>query len=241
MPTPPTSPPPVAPSPLASPVPAPTGTLAEDVPLPPGVVAGLVLAGGEGRRMGGLDKGLLLHHGIPLALHAARRLEEQVGRVVISANRHLEDYRRFGYPVVQDAQPGFNGPLAGILAALDTLATSDAPPQFLVVVPCDTPNFPADLAVCLHRALTGSGAALALAEAGGRQHYACALLRTNLAADLAAYLAGGGRSIRGWHERFATAVVPFPDPDAFANLNTAEALERVAEATKAQETRATGE
>lgn len=189
-------------------------------------VAGLVLAGGEGRRMGGQDKGLLPYQGVPLALHAARRLAAQACLVLISANRHLEEYRGFGYPVVQDTLPGFNGPLAGILAAmaaLDTLATDGEPPAYLAVVPCDTPHFPADLVPRLLAATSG-GKAIAHAAAGGRNHYACALLRTDLAADLSAYLADGGRSLRGWYERHGAATVIFADPDAFANLNSPDSL-----------------
>ena len=101
-------------------------------------ITGLVLAGGRGSRMGGVDKGLQNHQGVPLALHALLRLQPQVGEVMINANRNLGAYESMGVPVWPDAQADFPGPLAGVLAGLERCET-----PYLVTVPCDTPNFPA--------------------------------------------------------------------------------------------------
>jgi molybdopterin-guanine dinucleotide biosynthesis protein A len=121
-------------------------------------ITGVVLAGGRGSRMGGVDKGLQNHHGMPLALHALLRLEPQVGAVMINANRNLGAYEAMGVPVWPDALPDYPGPLAGMLAGLERCET-----PYLVTVPCDTPNFPLDLVERLARGLAGAGAEIAMA------------------------------------------------------------------------------
>ena len=100
-------------------------------------ITGLVLAGGRGSRMGGVDKGLQTHHGMPLAQHALLRLGTQVGELMINANRNLGAYESMGVPVWPDASADYPGPLAGLLAGLERCET-----PYLVSVPCDTPNFP---------------------------------------------------------------------------------------------------
>jgi len=121
-------------------------------------ITGLVLAGGRGSRMGGVDKGLQNHNGVPLALHALLRLQPQVGETMINANRNLGAYESMGVPVWPDAQSDFPGPLAGVLVGLERCET-----PYLVTVPCDTPNFPLDLVERLARALDAEGADLAMA------------------------------------------------------------------------------
>ncbi|HEV8312245.1 MAG TPA: molybdenum cofactor guanylyltransferase MobA, partial [Burkholderiaceae bacterium] len=113
-------------------------------------ITGLILAGGRGSRMGGVDKGLQNHHGIPLAMHALLRLQPQVGAMLINANRNLGAYESMGVPVWPDALPDYPGPLAGMLAGLERCTT-----PYLVTVPCDTPNFPDDLVERLANALEG--------------------------------------------------------------------------------------
>ena len=103
-------------------------------------ITGLVLAGGRGSRMGGVDKGLQNHHGVPLAMHALLRLAPQVGSTMINANRNLAAYESMGVPVWPDALPDYAGPLAGFLAGLERCET-----PWLVTVPCDSPLFPDDL------------------------------------------------------------------------------------------------
>ena len=103
-------------------------------------ITGLILAGGRGSRMGGVDKGLQTHLGMPLAMHALLRLAPQVGEMMINANRNLGAYESMGVPVWPDALPDYPGPLAGFLAGLEHCET-----PYLASVPCDSPLFPEDL------------------------------------------------------------------------------------------------
>ena len=184
------------------------------------LITGVVLAGGEGRRMGGADKGLQPFAGRPLAAWVVERLRPQVGRLLISANRNQERYAEFGCPVLGDLTPGFAGPLAGIQSAL---AVTDTP--LLLAAPCDSPRLPADLASRLHRALLAGEAEIAIPVAAGRAHRAFCLLRRELAPCLDAFLAAGGRRLGEWQATRLAVEVDFDDAaDAFANINTAEDL-----------------
>ncbi|MFT4242257.1 MAG: molybdenum cofactor guanylyltransferase MobA [Acidovorax sp.] len=178
-------------------------------------ITGLVLAGGQGTRMGGVDKGLQAFRGQPLALHALRRLQPQVGALMFSANRNLPAYQAFGAPVWPDE--GGEGPLAGFLAGLAHCAT-----PWLLTVPCDTPFFPADLAARLAAAAHGDNADIATAAAqGGDPQPVFCLLHARLRGDLADYLQGGGRKVRAWIARHRHTTARFDDdPGAFANANT---------------------
>ena len=189
-------------------------------------ITGLVLAGGEGRRMGGADKGLQTLRGQPLAWHALQRLAPQVGPRIVCANRHAEAYAAFGVPVIADGTPGFAGPLAGLLAGARHCST-----PWLLTVPCDTPHFPVDLAARLADAVCAMEATVAMAATSddGRvqpQPVFC-LLAAALAPDLAACLAEGGGSIARWAQRHRCAEVLFDDADAFNNVNTLEELRRL--------------
>ena len=184
-------------------------------------VTGLVLAGGRGSRMGGVDKGLQALAGVPLVQHAIRRLAPQVQGVALNANRHLDDYRALGLPVWPDADAGFAGPLAGFLAGLTACST-----DWLVTVPCDTPNFPVDFVARLLDAVGSDSMATIATEEGGRaqrQPVFC-LMRRSLKDDLAGYLAEGGRKIERWQTRLGCVVVRFEEAQAFFNANTIEEL-----------------
>ena len=189
-------------------------------------ITGVVLAGGRGSRMGGVDKGLQNHHGVPLALHALLRLQPQVGRLLVNANRNLGAYEAFGAPVWPDPIEGFAGPLAGFLAGLEHCET-----PYLVTVPCDTPDFPDDLVARLANALQAEGADLAYAttlEDGREQpHPVFCLLNSALLDSLVAFLHGGGRKIDAWFARHKAAAVRFDEPSAFFNANTAAELARL--------------
>ena len=127
-------------------------------------VTGLILAGGRGSRMGGIDKGLQNFRGLPLALHTLLRLQMQQGQplaeVMINANRNLSAYESFGAPVWPDTLDGFAGPLAGFMTGLERCET-----PLLLTVPCDTPLFPLDLVQRMHQALQREQADLAMAAA----------------------------------------------------------------------------
>ena len=188
-------------------------------------VTGLVLAGGRGRRMGGVDKGLQPLGGRPLAGLALQRLAQQVAACLVSANRHVDDYARFGVPVLSDADPGHPGPLAGMLAGLSHTTT-----DWLAVVPCDSPSFPLDLVARLSAGLGKHRIAMAATRVdGGRlQHQPVfCLLHRSLAPSLAAFMAEGGKSPWAWASQEAVSLVPFDDADSFANANTLEDLQRL--------------
>lgn len=203
---------------------------------PPPITA-LLLAGGQGRRMGGADKGLQLFLGAPLAANALQRLRRQTlppAHVLISANRHLGDYQRLGVPVHADALPGFAGPLAGFLTGLTHART-----PLLLVAPCDVPRFPLSLCERLAHVLQAQKADIVMATAPGddgrpqAQPTFC-LMRTHLRDSLQAYLAAGGRKAGAWAAQHGPALAPFGPPDddplAFANANTLAELHRLEQA-----------
>jgi molybdenum cofactor guanylyltransferase len=189
-------------------------------------ITGLVLCGGRGTRMGGVDKGLQNHHGVPLALHALLRLQPQVGTAMINANRNLAAYESFGVPVWPDPLADFPGPLGGMLAGLEHCET-----PYLVSVPCDTPDFPQDLVQRLAAALVAADAEVAMAAApqdgAMRAQPVFALLHASLLESLVAYLHGGERKIAGWTRSRRCVEVPFDDGAAFFNANTLAELQQL--------------
>ena len=179
-------------------------------------ITGLVLAGGQGRRMGNVDKGFVELAGRPLVAHVIDRLVPQVATLVINANRSAEHYAAFGYPVVADAIGGFAGPLAGLHAGLATAAT-----PFVVTSPCDSPFLPADLVVRLSAAFDARPIDIAVARTFDQPHPVFALVRRSVLPHLAQFLDGGGRKIDAWYASLAVAEVSFDDEaDAFRNINT---------------------
>ena len=181
-------------------------------------VAAVILAGGLGRRMGGADKGLLDYQGRPLIEWVLDALAPQVGEIVISANRNLERYAAYGRRVLPDTLPDFPGPLAGVLAALQAV-TAD----WLLVVPCDTPHLPADLALRLLGAAQLESVPLAVAEDAARVHHSCFLVHTDQRDPLAAFLASGERAVRHWQAQLSSTRVRF-DAAGFANFNQPDDL-----------------
>ena len=185
-------------------------------------ITGVVLAGGQGRRMGGVDKGLQPLNGQPLVEHIIARLRPQVGHLVINANRNLQAYAAFGYPVLADAVPGFAGPLAGLHAALSAAQT-----PWVVIVPCDSPFLPVDLVFRLFSALTAASAKIAVARTGEQVHPVFCLCRRELLPHLDDYLARGERKFGRWYAHLQTVEVAFDDQaQAFENINTREELSR---------------
>lgn len=179
-------------------------------------ITGLVLAGGEGRRMGGVDKGLQLKDGKPLAQHAIERLAPQVGNLLLSANRNAAAYAAFGWPVLADEVNGFAGPLAGLYTGLGKATT-----PWLVSVPCDSPAFPPDLVFRLFSALAAGNGDIAIARTAERVHPVFCLCRTILRASLGDYLARGERRFMAWTAQQACVEVLFAEGEAaFANVNT---------------------
>jgi molybdopterin-guanine dinucleotide biosynthesis protein A len=187
-------------------------------------VTGVVLAGGLGRRMGGVDKGLQLLDGRPMVAQVIERLQPQVDELLINANQNLDRYAAFGHRVVPDSIEGFAGPLAGLERGL-----ANATHGLVATVPCDSPFLPADLVIRLYEALATGGADLAVARTGSQPHPVFCLCRRELHANLAAYLAGGGRKIDHWYSSLHVVEVDFADEAAaFDNLNTRDELQAAA-------------
>ena len=199
-------------------------------------LTGMILAGGEGRRMGGRDKGLEPFAGLPLVAHTVKRFDGHVHELMINANRNSDAYALFADRVIEDAEGGFKGPLMGIYSGLRAAQT-----PWLLVAPCDSPALPHDLVARMVAGITQEGVEhdIAVAFDGERLHPVVALLRTSLADDLAATLAEGERKIDRWYARHAWCRVDMSDcPEAFANLNTEEEKARLelALTTPSQET-----
>jgi molybdopterin-guanine dinucleotide biosynthesis protein A len=182
-------------------------------------ITGILLAGGQGRRMGGVDKGLQLLRGKTMAQWVIERFAPQVDELLINANQNVEQYQTLGYRVIADAIGGFAGPLAGLHRGL-----SEATNPLVVTVPCDSPFLPLDLVARLKAALDANNADLAVARTGDRSHPVFCLCRKSVAAGLADYLVAGGRKIDAWYAKLKVAEVDFPDESAFSNINTAEEL-----------------
>lgn len=203
----------------------------------PNDITGLILAGGRGSRMGGVDKGLQTFNALPLAQHALKRLQMggSVGPILLNANRNLATYEAFGVPVWPDELADYAGPLAGFLTGLAHCKT-----PFLLTVPCDSPLFPLDLVPRLAQALEAAGADMAMAAAPEtgqdgqlqvRSQPVFCLLRVTLLESLTQFTQAGGRKIGAWTAQHNTVLVPFDqpgdDPRAFCNTNTLAELRQL--------------
>lgn len=202
-------------------------------------ITGIILAGGRGTRMGGVDKGLQNFNGMPLALQALMRLSTQVAEVMVNANRNLSAYESFGAAVWPDASGDFAGPLSGFLVGLERCETS-----YLVTVPCDCPRFPLDLVERLSKALQEAQADIAMVSAletqedgskRRRTQPVFCLMRADLLESLVKFTHAGGRKIDAWTAQHKTVEVPFDlptdDPHAFFNVNTLQELQALENAT----------
>ncbi|ABE44210.1 molybdenum cofactor guanylyltransferase [Polaromonas sp. JS666] len=202
-------------------------------PLHVEAITGVILAGGRGSRMGGVDKGLQNFNGVPLALHTLLRLSPQVGDIMINANRNLAAYESFGVPVWPDSTGlgDYAGPLAGFLTGLERCET-----PYMLTVPCDTPLFPEDLVARMAEAFVREGADFAVAcapEEDGqlRPQPVFCLMRTGMLESLVQFTKDGGRKIDAWTAQHKTVLVPFdrPTDDArgFFNANTLAELHQL--------------
>lgn len=193
-------------------------------------ITGLILAGGRGSRMGGVDKGLQIHRGVPMAMHALLRLGPQVGEMMINANRNLGAYESMGVPVWPDTLPDHAGPLAGFLTGLERCET-----RYLMTVPCDSPLFPDDLVQRLADAMQTAGAEIAMAatrEGVGAQERlqvqpVFCLMSVDLLESLMRFTQSGQRKIDKWTAGHRCVEVPFDDAAAFTNANTREELQQL--------------
>ncbi len=204
-------------------------------------ISAIVLAGGRGLRMGGVDKGLQSFNGTPLALHTLVRLQMQNGgplaQVMVNANRNLAAYEAFGASVWPDVLADYAGPLAGFLTGLERCET-----PYLLTTPCDSPLFPMDLVERLATGMSANDADIAMVsapelDAQGRtmmraQPVFC-LLKADLLESLVEFTHQGGRKIDAWTAMHKTVLVPFnladDDPRAFFNANTLAELQSLTE------------
>ena len=186
-------------------------------------ITGLVLCGGRGTRMGGVEKALVPWAGRPLLAHVLERLAPQVGALALNVNREAARYAGFGLPLWPDADDSLSGPLAGWLAALGRIDS-----EWLLSVPCDSPLLPADLATRLAEPLAGPVAPpLAMATTADGPQPVFALLHRSLAPALAAALAAGERGVQRFARAQGAAEVRFDDASAFADADTPEDLTRL--------------
>lgn len=177
-------------------------------------ITAIILAGGKGSRLGGIDKGMLALAGETLVERAIDRILPHVSEILISANRNLDTYARLGFKVIPDEGCG---PLCGIRSGM-----LEAKFPHILSLPCDTPYFPENIAEQLMMGL--ENADMAIPESDGKTHHAFMLCNRSLAGDLAEFIGGGGRKVREWQSRFNCAIVRFPDGIAFFNINTPEDL-----------------
>jgi molybdopterin-guanine dinucleotide biosynthesis protein A len=186
-------------------------------------ITGLILAGGKGTRMGSVDKGLQIFRGTPMVEHVLQRLQPQVGKLIINANRHLDVYEALGVQVAPDEISGFAGPLAGLHAGLSRCET-----PYLVTAPCDSPFLPMNLVDKLSEALMATQADIAVAVTGDgatrQRHPVFCLLSAHLKNDLADYLGKGGRKVDAWFEMHRKVDVHFSNETAFVNINSLDEL-----------------
>ena len=183
-------------------------------------VTGIILAGGQGRRMGSVDKGLVLLHGKPMVAHVTDRFAPQVDELLINANQNAEEYARLGYRVIPDVMTGYAGPLAGLQTGLN-----EAGHELVATVPCDSPFLPHDLVARLKSALAAHDAQLAVAVTGSQPHPVFCLCRRDVLPHLTDFLDHGGRKIDAWYATLKVIEVNFDDEaDAFMNINTPQEL-----------------
>ncbi len=204
-----------------------------DAPLHAEAITGVILAGGRGSRMGGVDKGLQNFNGVPLALHTLLRLSPQIGEIMINANRNLAAYESFGVPVWPDSTGlgEYAGPLAGFMTGLERCET-----PYMLTVPCDTPLFPVDLVARMADAFAREDADFAVAAAAEedgqlRPQPVFCLMRSSMLESLMRFTQGGGRKIDAWTAQHKIIQVPFnqagDDVRAFFNANTLAELHQL--------------
>lgn len=180
-------------------------------------ITAIILAGGRGSRMGGLDKGLVTYQKKKLIEHVLDAISPQVGQIIINANRNQPEYQSYGYPVINDELSDFQGPLAGFYSAMNKSAT-----DYIVTLPCDGPNLPNDLVERLSQQVKNEHT-IAVAYDGRRMQPVYALIPVSLKNSLYEFLESGDRKIDLWYAQHNTQLVDFSDKDdAFFNINTEE-------------------
>ena len=188
-------------------------------------VSAIVLSGGQGRRFGNADKGLVSWQGKPLIEHVVSRLQRQADQLLISCNRNTDDYRLLGFEVFTDLEGGYKGPLAGVQAAANAVMH-----PWCLLCPNDIPLLPENLISLLLTALQSTNAQVAYPVCGTRHHFLPALVRSELLPEVTNYLQAGGRSLHGWYKNLKVTPVDFTDQDKhFINVNSPSALSELSD------------
>lgn len=189
------------------------------------LISGMILSGGRATRMGGVDKGLVNLHGKPLIAHVIARLVPQVNELFINANRALDQYKNFGYPVFADENQNFSGPLAGF-----QLALKHASHDYVCIVPCDSPFLPSNLVQKLFAALMENDADIAVAASDQHSHPVFCLCKKNVLPSLEGFINSGQAKVSDWQKSLPYVEVDFTESNdngatkAFLNLNTLDDL-----------------
>ena len=184
-------------------------------------VTGVILAGGQARRMGGQDKGLVMLDGKPMIEIIIDVFKPQTAKLLINANRNHDHYSQYGLELVADELSGYCGPLAGMASALKTINT-----DYMVTAPCDSPFIPLDLVQRLADALENKSTDISVAHDGERIQPVFCMLKKTLLQSLTDYLAAGERKIDRWFKQHDFAIADFSDkPETFDNINTHEDVE----------------
>jgi len=183
-------------------------------------ITAIILAGGQARRMGGQDKGLIQLAQKPMIEHVLNAIEPQVGTIIINANRNQTTYEKYGFPVVADQHKGYCGPLEGMASGLQAAKT-----PFVVTVPCDSPLIPDDLVQKLYSTLQDEDAEICTAHSSGRMQPVFTLMKTEVLPSMLEFLNNGERKIDKWFEKHHLAIADFSDQaETFININSEEEL-----------------
>ena len=181
-------------------------------------ITGVILAGGQARRMKGQDKGLILFNGKPLIEYVIKVLKPQVGRLLINANRNHDKYSKYGFDIISDELSGYCGPLAGMASALNRTKT-----PYLITVPCDSPFISDDLVARLSLAMANKDTEISVAHNGERLQPVFCMMKKRLISSMNAYLAKGERKIDKWLNLHSVAIADLSDiPRTFENFNSQE-------------------
>lgn len=185
-------------------------------------ITGVILAGGQARRMHSEDKGLIQLNNKPMIQHVIDKISPQVNSLLINANRNQMEYERFGHPVIADELGGFSGPLAGFSCALNHIDT-----PFMITMPCDSPFIPEDLVKRMVISMLDNDSDIAVVETNNRLQPVFCLLKKSLSKSLKEYLEEGERKIDKWFERHNMSIADFSNQsEAFDNINTPEDLNK---------------
>lgn len=186
-------------------------------------ITAAILAGGQARRMGGQDKGLIELSGKAMIEYVIAALQPQVDKIIINANRNQDIYAKYGMPVIADNYAGFNGPLAGMASCMKAIDT-----EYMITTPCDSPFVPDDLVTRMYAALQDNQADISVADSGDRIQPVFSLLKCSLLDSLLVYLDSGERKIDRWFQQHVMTTVDFSDkPETFLNVNTPEDIKDI--------------